>query len=254
MPWDRLPPCRAVLAVDARNFSAHTSKVMQELNPEIQHLLTMALDDIGLAASWEAREFGQHTGDGYVAGLQQEVLPGLVGPFPTALQRRLAERNAEHRGRTPLQLRVSIHAGPLPDSGLGVPMVHTHRLLDDAALRELLARANPEITFAAFVVSQRVYEDVFESDCNIGDVHRGHYVRYIAKVKSFEQPAWLHVPGLDWSLADPALFGGPADSEATQKADKSATRAMPAVTFNSQGDHTYQAMRQRNNHRFGGAQ
>ena len=85
-------------------------------------------------------------------------------------------------------------------------MVHTHRLLDDQALRDLLARANPEITNTAVIISQRVYEDVFESGCMTGDTLPSQFSRRLAKVKTFEQPAWLHVPGLDWQLADSSIF------------------------------------------------
>ena len=41
-----------------------------------------ALTAVGLSGRWERRMFGQHTGDGYVAGMEPEVLPGLVGMFP----------------------------------------------------------------------------------------------------------------------------------------------------------------------------
>src|SRR5690606_11230489 len=84
--WERLWPYRAVLAVDARDFSSHTSKRMQEINADIQQVLGQALWATGLSAQWEQRAFPQHTGDGYAAGLDPEVLPALVGCFPGALR------------------------------------------------------------------------------------------------------------------------------------------------------------------------
>ncbi|MEV6836347.1 hypothetical protein AB0N17_17845 [Streptomyces sp. NPDC051133] len=204
--WEPLWPYRAVLAVDARNFSALDSKGMQQVNADIPPLLAQALSASNVSAHWERRTFGQHTGDGYVAGMDPEVLPALVGCFPDALRTALARRRAEAPAGPPLQLRVSIHIGPLPNSGLGVPMVHTHRLLDDDALRSVLNRANPEITNTVVIISQRVYEDVFESGCLNGDVLPSQYTRHLAKVKKFQQPAWIHIPGFDWRLANPDIF------------------------------------------------
>ncbi|WYB30159.1 hypothetical protein V6574_09045 [Streptomyces sp. SM1P] len=66
--WKPLWPYRAVLAVDARNFSALDSTGMQQVNADIQPLLAEALDAVDVSAQWERRVFGQHSGDGYVAG------------------------------------------------------------------------------------------------------------------------------------------------------------------------------------------
>ncbi|GLW54837.1 hypothetical protein [Kitasatospora phosalacinea] len=209
--WELLWPYRAVLAVDARNFGTLTSREMQQVNADIQRLLARALNSINVSAHWEYRSFGQHTGDGYVAGVDPEILPALVGCFPSALHEELTKRRAERPHERPLQLRASIHVGPLPSSGLGEPMVHTHRLLDDPVLRELLARANPEITNTVVIISQRVHEDVFQSGCIGGSALAGQFAPHLVKVKAFEQPAWVHVPGIDWRLADPAVFGTGAD-------------------------------------------
>jgi hypothetical protein len=203
--WELLWPYRAVLAVDAANFSAQSSKVMGEINADIQRLLASALGDIGLAGVWQRRQFGAHTGDGYLAGLEPETLPGLVGAFPESLRRQLIDHQDRRPDLPALQLRVSIHVGPLKDTGLGDPMVHTHRLLDDGLLRRLLKRADPKLTPTAVIISNRVYEDVFRSGLETGAARDSDFRRRIAKVKTFEQPAWVHVPGLDWGLVDKSL-------------------------------------------------
>ena len=247
--WEPLWPYRAVLAVDARNFSALDSKGMQQVNADIPPLLAQALSASNVSAHWERRMFGQHTGDGYVAGMDPEVLPALVGCFPDALREALASRRAETPARAPLQLRVSIHVGPLPTSGLGVPMVHTHRLLDDDTLRSVLNRANPEITNTVVIISQRVYEDVFESGCVNGDVLPDQFMRHLVKVKKFQQPAYIHVPGFDWRLADPEIFE-PLDttdaaSERPVPAPGAAPQAVPSapgqVSFSHSGERGIQA-------------
>ncbi|MFD9571462.1 hypothetical protein ACFWBI_16600 [Streptomyces sp. NPDC059982] len=255
--WEQLWPYRAVLAVDAANFSANNSKAMQQVNADIQQLLAQSLGAVGLAGRWEQREFPQHTGDGYVAGLDPEVLPGLVGCFPDALSQALSGWRHDHPGQPPLRLRVSIHVGPLPVSGLGVPMVETHRLLDDQALKGLLARANPEVTNTVVIISQRVYEDVFDSGLATGGVGAGHFSGRLVRVKTFERPAWLHVPGLDWRLADSSLFdvleAEPASPEMTGAAPAAeATSGLSGVTFNNSGSHVNQGYRQSNYNTFGG--
>ncbi|MEU2370241.1 MULTISPECIES: hypothetical protein [Streptomyces] len=224
------------------------SKGMQRVNADIPQLLTQALSASNVSAHWERRMFGQHAGDSYVAGMDPEVLPALVGCFPDALRGALARRRAELLGGPPLQLRVSIHVGPLPNSGLGVPMVHTHRLLDDDALRAVLNRANPEITTTVVIISQRVYEDVFESGCVNGDVMPSQFTRHMAKVKKFQQPAWIHIPGFDWRLADPDIFEPVNATDAATERPKApapaatqATAPAPGtVNFSHHGEHGIQ--------------
>ncbi|MCX4768318.1 hypothetical protein [Streptomyces sp. NBC_01285] len=234
-----------MLAVDARDFGSLDSKGMQRVNADIPPLLAQALSASNVSAHWEQRMFGQHTGDGYVAGVDPEVLPALVGHFPDALRQALGRRRAENPHLKPLQLRVSIHVGPLPQSGLGVPMVHTHRLLDDKVLRAVLERGNPEITNTAVIISQRVYEDVFDSGCVNEDALPAHFRRHLVRVKKFEQPAYLHLPGFDWGLADPDIFEPSASAE-DEKEPKAGTHVVQppaappghdAVAFHQYGEH-----------------
>ncbi|MFF9631476.1 hypothetical protein ACIQVQ_13815 [Streptomyces rochei] len=247
--WEPLWPYRAVLAVDAKDFSSHTSKRMQEINADIQQVLAQALSAIGLSARWEQRAFPQHTGDGYVAGLDPEVLPALVGCFPGALSDVLHDYRRQHPGKSVLQLRVSVHVGPLPSSGLGVPMVETHRLLDDENLRNLLKKANPQRTNTVMIISQRVYEDVFQSGLDTGATISDDFAQSIARAKKFAQPAWLHVPGLDWGLADRSLFEVPeqhtsALSSSAQEAQQEEARPASAPSFVQLGNRNNQAQNQ----------
>jgi hypothetical protein len=244
--WEKLWPYRAVVAVDARDFSSLSSSGMQQVNQDIQKLLADALSAVGLSSSWRERHFGQHTGDGYVAGVDPEYLPALVGCFPRSLYELL--RNRPRPDGRPLQLRVSVHVGPLPDSGIGDPMVQTHRLLDEDRLRQLLSRATPELTPMAMIVSERAYEDVFASGQPTGGVGPEEFARSLVRVKAFEKPAWVHIPGLDWKLADPNLLLSepPSPEQAEQEeAPRHAHEHLPpgVITFNSKGPNATQAYR-----------
>lgn len=203
--WEsqKLDPYRAVVAVDARDFSSLDGTGMVTVNEDVLLLLSRAMNAIGLQ-SWEERYFGQHTGDGYVAGVDPEHLPALVSCLPRALNDVL--RHHPRPDGRPLQLRLSVHVGPLPDNGVGNPMVETHRLLDDDRLRGLLSRATPELTRLAVIVSERAYEDVLRGGWESTGAAPKEFAHCLVRVKSFEKPAWVHVPGLDWALADPRLL------------------------------------------------
>ncbi|MFB7010271.1 MULTISPECIES: hypothetical protein [unclassified Streptomyces] len=220
---------------------------MQEINADIQQVLAQALNATGLSAHWQQRAFPQHTGDGYVAGLDPQVLPALVGCFPEALSDVLHDYRRQHPGQSVLQLRVSVHVGPLPPSGLGVPMVETHRLLDDQTLRDLLARANPQRTNTVMIISQRVHEDVFRSGLDTGTTVSEDFAQSIARAKKFAQPAWLHVPGLDWGLADPAIFEVPeqnSSAPSTQGTQRAEAQPASAPSFVQIGNENIQGQNQ----------
>lgn len=233
--WEKLWPYRAVVAVDARDFSSLPSRGMQQVNQDIRSLLSVAMSSIGLSSSWEQRSFGQHTGDGYVAGVDPEYLPALVGCFPGALHELLCEHSRPDGH--PLQLRVSVHVGPLPDSGLGVPMVETHRLLDDENLRRLLNRANPRFTPVAMIISERAHEDVFSSGQPTGGAGPEEFEPHLVRVKAFEKSAWVHIPGLDWQLADPKLLLPelPTPQKTSSQSPSVAGKDSNDVVFNNHG-------------------
>lgn len=244
-----LAPYRAVVAVDARDFSSLDGTGMVTVNEDVQLLLGRAMKAIGLQ-SWEERDFGQHTGDGYVAGVGPEHLPALVSCLPRSLDDVL--RGHPRPDGRPLQLRLSVHVGPLPDSGIGNPMVETHRLLDDDRLRGLLSRATPELTRLAMIVSERAYEDVLQGGWESTGAGPKEFAHCLVRVKTFEKPAWVHVPGLDWGLADPDLLltestpAGNAEPSTPPLARESTSK------FNAEGDGTIIQTEQFTNHSIGG--
>lgn len=196
-----LPPYRAVLAVDAKDFTKLPSSTHQDTSIAIKKVVGDALRDAGLEAEWSSPDFFGDTGDGFAVGLPTRILPFLIDPFPAMLQQRLAQRRSQRPGEVPLRLRVSVHVGPLPadsaspsSTGNGAARNDTHRLLDADVVKEALRDASPEITLVAMIISDRVFEEVVRG--RYAGLHPDHFVPVTARVagKAFDQPAWLHLP------------------------------------------------------------
>jgi hypothetical protein len=162
-----LPPYRAVFAVDMKNFSGNAPAQYPGLTEQIPVIVERAFARIGALQTWMERRFPSGRGDGFVVGFRPAVLPLLVGPFLDGLQAELAEYHQP--GQSRIRMRVSLTVGPLADSGegrlsdgAGAAIVEAQRLLDSDPLRWLLDESNPEVTFVAAILSERVYQDVVE--------------------------------------------------------------------------------------------
>lgn len=199
-----LPPYRGIFAVDAERFSHNPSARLPDLSATIQEVLRIAAETCGMPELWQQRRFPQSTGDGYLFGHYPDLVPYLVHPFLHSLHEALAEEDrrlrATHR-ELRLRLRVSINVGPVPDSGdeqrdrIGTPMNTTFRLLDCTALKNVLADSNPDITFLAAILSQRVFDDVVRGGYTPA-THIDQFEPVTAEVpgKEFAEAAWIYVP------------------------------------------------------------
>lgn len=244
VPFQRsrdLPPYRGILAVDAKGFTAEPGSAHEAISILIPTLVGRAFTKVGLGDVWSNPIFFGPTGDGFAIGVPTEVLPYLVHPFLAELQHVLEQHNHETRhGEARIQLRASLHVGPLPadphspnTTGNGKPRNDTHRLLDSEAVRKILGTARPEVTFLATVLSDRVFEDVVQA--GYAGRHPAHFVEVSARVpsKDFTQRAWLYVPQPSGNLlqlapkAVDALPSASARAGATEPAG--ASTAQPAV-------------------------
>ena len=217
-----LPPYRAILAVDAKGFTAEPGSTHEAISKSLLDLVGDALNGTGLRAEWERPAFLGPTGDGFAIGLPTRVLPHLVDPFPRLLQERLAEHNSQARAR--LQLRVSLHVGPLPSdpenpywTGNGDSRNDTHRLLDSTPVKAVLAAASPRVTFVACIFSDRVYEDVIAA--GYAGMHPDRCLPVTATVdgKAFSQQAWLYLPEVSGNLLDVLPATPPPPPPMTEK-------------------------------------
>lgn len=215
-----LPPYRGIVAVDTERFSRNRSSDLPGLSAAVQEVLQVALHRCGHSAIWARQRFPQGTGDGYLFGVEPEVLPFLLSPFLGALQETLAEKDGSLRSVSRglrLRLRVSVNVGPVPDSGdelrdrISEPTNTTFRLLDSPPVKEALSQSNPDVTLMAAIVSQRVFDDVIRAGYTPG-LHPSQLVQVTAEVpgKDFAEPAWLYIPSP--SRLDPGDRGDASDT------------------------------------------
>ncbi|WP_410586656.1 hypothetical protein [Amycolatopsis sp. lyj-23] len=161
--------------MDTKEFGGQSDRGQATLAEAIPDVLALAFDRAGLGHVWREALFPHGTGDGFGLGFGTSHLPAVVMRFFDALQDVLAERDARlpaTAGRVRLRMRASLNVGPVLEPGpgpgsaaaIGGAVVTTHRLLDAPEVRELLTRSDPGQTFVAVALSQRVFEDVLQTE------------------------------------------------------------------------------------------
>ncbi|WP_369212992.1 hypothetical protein [Streptomyces flavofungini] len=194
-----LPPYRGILAVDAKDFTGRPAIEHEAVSRVVPELIRTALVKAELSDLWYDRTFPASTGDGYVFGFDPTRMPFVIHPLLLTLQDVLTDFNVLSHGAVPLRFRVSLHVGPLPDTGdefggNGTARNDTHRLLDSRPVKAVLAAHKENVTHVAAILSDRCYEDAVASGYT--GRHPDHFVEVAATVegKPFSQRAWLYVP------------------------------------------------------------
>ncbi|GIE81703.1 hypothetical protein Aph02nite_76530 [Actinoplanes philippinensis] len=231
-----LPPYRAVLAVDAKDFTKTPGRLHQSISGLIPRLVGNAFTRIDQARLWDEPAFFGPTGDGFAVGLPTHVLPYLIHPLLPELQRVLGDYNNERRASEPLiRLRASLNVGPVKEhenpylGGNGVARNDTHRLLDSKPVRAILAAASPQVTFLAAIVSDRVYGDVVEQ--GYAGLHPDHFIEVPAVVdgKQFQQRAWLYLPQPSGNLLGIPDLTPPPAPDRPERSDSGGAREQSGV-------------------------
>lgn len=193
-----LPPYRALMVVDMKNFSGEKGRDHARITEQIPLILEQTFIRCGLRGVWRAASFHGTTGDGYFAGFDPRHLPFLINPFLSALQDELEYQNRVSSVGQPMRMRVGLTVGPMTDSGgnaisdgSGDARIEAHRMIDDESVRGLLARSN-NTTCVAGILSDRVYEDAVVSGYTAEDT--GLYVPVDFEVKTYRGRAYLRVP------------------------------------------------------------
>jgi hypothetical protein len=195
-----IPSFRALLAVDAEGFSRHRDAALPGLHSEIRHAVQVAVELSGLLQAWQDARVLQSTGDGLFAVLPPESMARLIHPFPGYLQGALADAAPRLRaGRLQLRLRVALHIGMVDDEdpvtgGISAATNDVHRLLDCEPLRAALRDSDPDVTFAAVVVSAEAFDQFVRAGYT--DANPSQFTSVQASVKQYRRTAYLYVPVL----------------------------------------------------------
>ncbi|MEU5853131.1 hypothetical protein [Saccharopolyspora shandongensis] len=195
-----LPPYRALVVVDVKNFSGEKGRDHDWITRQIPVILEHALVRCGLGELRRQVCFEGTTGDGYFLGFEPKHLPFLLNPFLSELQAELEYQNAVNpvSDRQKLRMRVSLTVGPMTDSGQngisdgsGDTRIEAHRMIDAKPVRDMLARSN-DTTCVAAIISRRVYEDAVVSGYAVDAPDL--YVPVPVEVKTYRGTAYLRVP------------------------------------------------------------
>jgi hypothetical protein len=172
----------------------------------------------------------------YFVGFGSAYLPYLLNPFLAALQDELEYRNRVApvtAQRRPIRMRVSVHVGPMTDSGTnglsdgsGAARVETHRLLDSDPVRDLLKRS-ADTTCVAAIVSARAFEDAVLAGYAAESADL--YVPAPVQVKTYQGTAYLRVPHPSGELLSKGFgpdgedgVGRPRDDDRSSGPDRAA--------------------------------
>jgi hypothetical protein len=193
-----IPPLRALVTVDAEGYSRNSDAELPGLHAEIRHAVECACERSGLGGVWRDIRVLQSTGDGLLAVLPYDAAALLIHPFADRLQEALAQVAPRLRGTgLSLRLRVAVHLGLVDDEhpvtgGISSATNDVSRLLDCEPLRVALSDSDPNVTFAAMIVSSQAYDWLVRGGRT--GMQPSQFTPVSAKVKQFDQVAYLYVP------------------------------------------------------------
>lgn len=240
-----LPPYRAVLVVDAKDFSSTSSRNQQELARRVPIVLEETAQRCGMRDLWIDRRLPKSVGDGYIFGATPEKLPYLIYPYLDCLQDVLGEHDrelAQIDRDLRLRLRASVHVGPLIDTGnrddpiegIGASMNAVHRLIESDEIRAVLDDSSHHTTFVVAIISQRVFEDAVEG--GFVGLHPDLFFPITATAKKFKEPAYIYVPRMTPGTYRSLNLRGNQYSQKTPVSPSSlptGQQAVGQVTFNA---------------------
>ncbi|OLT42655.1 hypothetical protein BJF85_22200 [Saccharomonospora sp. CUA-673] len=213
-----LPPYRAVMVVDMKNFSGERGRDHARITENIPMVLENSFRACGCGHVWDDIRFSDTTGDGYVVGFDTRWTPFLLNPVLPALQLELERQNRVARGvAQPMRMRVSLTAGPMTDSGTnsisdgsGATRIEAHRMVDGDGVRAVLTDSG-NATCVAAIVSEQVYRDVVMAGYSGEDP--ALYVPVDVAVKAYRGAAYLRVPTPSGDLLRRGLVPTKADAD-----------------------------------------
>lgn len=205
-----------LLVVDVEKFSAHHDAELRDVYKTIREVLDEALKASDLVETWQAARFVENTGDGILAVLPVESAPRLMDHFPRCLQAELAERAPKLRARgARLRLRAALHVGLVDDEYTVAPFstaaIDVNRLLDAEPLRAALRDSDPDVTYAAFIVSAMLFDTYVAGGWT--RLRESQFTEVRITAKECRGTAYLYLPAPSPRPGGPSMigFGGRGD-------------------------------------------
>ena len=203
-----------ILAVDMRRFSGYDNAQQETLVEVLPEVLAEAAERAGLPQLWTAHRFRAFRGDGYLIGFDADLVGAVVDRFFDSLQGTVRRRAGALWAKSiRLQLRTSLHLGPVQsfnelvaDSPTGRVMVDSSRMVDAEAVRTLLDRSDPSVTFVASVVSRAVMEHVVEAGHTTRRPTEFVEAQLEVAAKEYSGTAYLRVPAPSGELLRSGLL------------------------------------------------
>ncbi|MBB5802799.1 hypothetical protein F4560_002567 [Saccharothrix ecbatanensis] len=257
-----LPPYRAVLVVDTKEFGSNSDPGQAHLVEIVSDVLARAFERAGLGHVWREALFPHNTGDGVGIGFDTRHLPAVVSGFFDALQDELAERDARLRARDRalrLRMRASLNVGPVreaPPGGsaavVGSAVITTHRLLDSQPVRDVLTRSDPDQTFLSVVLSQRVFDDVLAA--GFASLSASRVVPRFVQIKEYSGTVYLYVPKPSGDLLSHGVAEYQEDLDAAKAVQETPPTPAGTVTSNVVSGGSHSGMTIQVGHLHGGMQ
>ncbi|ALG09654.1 hypothetical protein [Kibdelosporangium phytohabitans] len=211
-----------ILAVDVRRFSRHNDTQQRKIVDQLPQVLNQAAERAGLPALWHQKAFNAFRGDGYVMGIAADLVDAVVDRFFDSLQSELRKRARGLRADgVELRMRTSLHLGPvaqfdklLTDSPTGRLMIDSNRMVDAPAVRALLDKSDPEVTFVASVLSGAVMDHVIMAGRTTRRPSEFVEAPLHVDAKEYSGTGYLRVPAPSGALLRFGLLTGQPESPA----------------------------------------
>jgi hypothetical protein len=189
-----MPVFRLVGGVDIEHYSARSDADQLASQHDLDEVLGTAASRAGLDRDLWQEQVG---GDGELAVFPVDTdIARVLSDFAREMDARLSEINRRRHRDARLRLRLAFHYGLLVDAPFGpagsAPIV-VSRLLDAGPLRQALAAAAE--ANLALIVSQVLYDSVVTSGFRGLAASAYRRVHVVIPEKSFDQLAYVHVPG-----------------------------------------------------------
>ncbi|WNF01386.1 hypothetical protein PS467_41725 [Streptomyces luomodiensis] len=238
-----VPPERALLVIDMKGYSRIPEAKMTPARSDLDDILTTVLAHNALEDPRQHDGTFKDTGDGAILVFPARVLPRLVDPLLSQLNGALIRHErVRPASAATIRLRASLHVGPLslPDHR-GDAINDACRLIDSQAARQALSAAADSGAFLGTVLSETTYRRTVRAG-RTPHVGQSHFLEAVARVSDkpdFEEPCWLHVPGLSAQALRPYIDDLPAshppadNSEAPSTGNAASAGGGPSFQFHA---------------------